>query len=340
MTTLTSRTDLPILTLFNLDPAWEREATEAVVAQTDQLVTELRNMGHAVSDLAISDPNLRTRLQAFDPSSTLVFNWCEELPGIPHSDSLVAQVLEELGFAYTGADPAVLSLSWHKPLVKAMLEAHAVPTPRWMLSSEPEINGWDCYPAIVKPAYEHCSYGVTVEAVVMNDKELRERVALVLDTYGGQALVEDFVDGREFHVSLWGNGETSLLPVAEMDFAAFGDVRDRLCTYDSKFTPGSTHYDAIQLKLPAPLDEAQVQELTRVSHAAYEAIGCRDYGRLDIRLRDETFYVLDVNPNADLSADSSMACAAELEGYSHGHMISRLVNLAATRHPAFAADTA
>jgi len=340
MATLTNRTDLPILTLFNLDPAWEREAAEAVVAQTDQLVQELRSLGHEVSDLAISDPNLHARLQAFDPNSTLVFNWCEELPGIPHSDSLVAHVLEELGFAYTGADPAVLSLAWHKPLVKAILEAHDVPTPRWMLCSAPEIDGWDCYPAIVKPAYEHCSYGVTVKAVVMNEKELRERVALVLDTYGGQALVEDFVDGREFHVSLWGNGNTSLLPVAEMDFSAFGDVRDRLCTYDSKFTPGSTHYDAIQLKLPAPLNEAQIQDLSRVSHAAYQAIGCRDYGRLDIRLRDETFYVLDVNPNADLSADSSMACAAELEGYTHGHMISRLVNLAATRHPAFAPDLA
>ncbi|MCJ7511963.1 MAG: hypothetical protein MUO23_03205 [Anaerolineales bacterium] len=335
MANATTRTDLPILTLYNLDPAWEPEASEAVVAQTDQLVSELRSMGHQVSELAVSDPDLHPRLQAFDPNSTLVFNWCEELPGIPRSDSLVAQVLEEMGFAYTGADPAVLSLSWHKPLVKAILEAHGVPTPRWMLCSSPEPGGWDCYPAIVKPAYEHSSVGVTVEAIVLNEQALRERVALVLDTYGGQALVEDFVDGREFHVSLWGNGETNLLPVAEMDFAAFDDVRDRLCTYDSKFTPGSSHYDAIQLRLPAPLSEAQLRELTRVSHAAYEAIGCRDYGRLDIRLRDETFYVLDVNPNADLSADSSMACAAELEGYTHGSMISRLVNLAATRHPVF-----
>lgn len=339
MTTLTNRTDLPILTLFNLDPDWDREATEAVVAQTGQLVSELRSLGHEVSDLAISDPDVHTQLEAFDPKSTLVFNWCEELPGIPHSDSLVARALEEIGFAYTGADPAVLSLSWHKPLVKAILEAHGVPTPRWMLCSAPVIDGWDCYPAIVKPAYEHCSFGVDVDAVVLNDKELRERVALVLDTYGGQAMVEDFVDGREFHVSLWGNGETTLLPVAEMDFSAFVNVRDRLCTYDSKFAPGTTHYDGIQLKLPAPLSEPQLEELARVSHAAYDAIGCRDYGRLDIRLRDETFYVLDVNPNADLSADSSMACAAELEGYSHGHMISRLVNLAATRHPVFASES-
>jgi D-alanine-D-alanine ligase len=330
-----NRTDLPILTLFNLDPAWEPEASEAVVAQTAQLVTELRTLGHEVNDLAVSDPDLRTRLTAFDPTNTVVFNWCEELPGIPHSDSLVASVLEELGFAYTGADPAVLSLSWHKPLVKAVLEASGVPTPRWMLCSSPEVEAWDCYPAIVKPAYEHCSAGVDVEAVVMNDKELRDRIALVLETYGGQAMVEDFVDGREFHVSLWGNGETTLLPVAEMDFSAFDDLRDRLCTYDSKFTPGSTHYDGIQLKLPALLSEPELQELARVSHSAYQAIGCRDYGRLDIRLRDETFYVLDVNPNADLSADSSMACAAELEGYSHGHMISRLVNLAATRHAVF-----
>ncbi len=335
MTHANDRTDLPILTLYNLDPAWEPEASQAVVAQTDQLITELRSMGHTVADLAVSDRDLAARLQDFNPNTTLVFNWCEELPGIPRSDSLVAHVLEEMGFAYTGADSAVLSLSWHKPLVKALLEAHGIPTPRWLLCSSPDIDDWDCFPAIVKPAYEHSSVGVTVEAVVMNPQELRDRIALVLKKFGGQALVEDFVDGREFHVALWGNGETKLLPVAEMDFAAFDDVRDRLCTYDSKFTPGSVHYDGIQLKLPAPLTESQLQDLTRVSHAAYDAIGCRDYGRLDIRLRDDTFYVLDVNPNADLSADSSMACAAELEGYSHGSMISRLVNLAASRHPVF-----
>jgi D-alanine-D-alanine ligase len=72
-----------------------------------------------------------------------------------------------------------------------------------------------------------------------------------------------------------------------------------------------------------------------VSMAAYAALGCRDYARIDLRAQDSVFYVLDVNPNADISADASLACAAEVAGYSYGEMASRLVRLAASRHPAW-----
>jgi len=119
-----------------------------------------------------------------------------------------------------------------------------------------------------------------------------------------------------------------------MDFSAFQDVQDRLCTFDSKFKPGSRHYDQIRLNLPALLSDEEVETLERVAQAAYRVMGCRDYARLDIRLRDGVFYVLDVNPNPDISSDTSMACAAESAGYSYGAMLSKMVNLAAHRHPA------
>jgi D-alanine-D-alanine ligase len=120
-----------------------------------------------------------------------------------------------------------------------------------------------------------------------------------------------------------------------MDFRAFPDVHDRLCTYDSKFTPGSRPYEQIGLLLPAPLQEAELAALQTVALAAYQALGCRDYGRLDIRLRGGVFYVLDINPNCDISPDASMALAAAVRGYSYGAMLSRIVNLAARRHPVF-----
>jgi D-alanine-D-alanine ligase len=157
----------------------------------------------------------------------------------------------------------------------------------------------------------------------------------VLDVFQQPALVEDFIDGREFHVTVWGNGEVEVLPPAEMDFSAFGDVHDRLCTFDSKFCPGSLHYERIQLRLPAPLSEDERRRLERVARAAYRTLGCRDYGRLDIRLRDGIFYVLDVNPNPDISAETSTVYAAAEAGYSYGAMASYLINLAAMRHPVF-----
>jgi len=124
-----------------------------------------------------------------------------------------------------------------------------------------------------------------------------------------------------------------VLPAAEMDFSFFGDAKDRLCTYDSKFIPGSGHYEKIETLLPAPLANDETEALERVCKNAYVALGCRDYARMDVRLRDNIFYVLDVNPNADISIDASMACAAEVAGISYGQMGSLIVRMAAKRHP-------
>jgi D-alanine-D-alanine ligase len=112
-------------------------------------------------------------------------------------------------------------------------------------------------------------------------------------------------------------------------------VRDRLCTYESKYHPGSRHYEEIQLLLPAPLTEAEYDLLYRTAQSAYRAYRCRDFARLDIRLRDGVFYVLDINPNPDISSDNSMTFAAEAAGYSFGAMGSHLIRLAAARHPVF-----
>jgi D-alanine-D-alanine ligase len=120
-----------------------------------------------------------------------------------------------------------------------------------------------------------------------------------------------------------------------MDFSFFGNVQDRLCTYESKFIPGAEHYEKIETLLPAPLTINENEALELVCKKTYVALGCRDYARMDVRLRDNVFYVLDVNPNADISIDASMACAAEVAGISYGQMGSRIVQMAAQRHPVF-----
>ena len=328
-------TDLPVLLLHNLDPAWPAGDRDIAIQEADKLASALHELGHPVTTVAVCDADLAACLKSYDPAAWIVFNWCEELPGIPHSDALVAEILEASGFTYTGPTPEVLRLSWDKGEMKQLLEAQGLPTPRWRIYTTADPGDWSCFPAMVKPAQEHCSLGVTTDAVVRNVDDLRARIAYILHEFKQPALVEDFIDGREFHVSLWGNGEVQMLPVAEMDFSRFDDVRDRLCTYESKFNPGSRHYEEIQLRLPAPLTEAEEDLLYRTARAAYEADRCRDLARLDIRLRDGVFYILDINPNPDISSDASMACAAEIAGFSFGAMGSRLIHLAAVRHPVF-----
>jgi D-alanine-D-alanine ligase len=328
-------TDLPILLLHNLDPAWPSGDRDIAGQEAEKLASALRDLGHPVTSITVCDADLTARLKDHDPGEWIVFNWCEELPGIPHSDALVAETLETCGFTYTGATPEVLRLSWDKAGMKQLLKEQDLPTPRWRICTTDDPEDWCWFPAMVKPAREHCSLGVTTDAVVRNTGELRARIAHVLHEFRQPALVEDFIDGREFHVSLWGNGELQMLPVAEMDFSRFDDVRDRLCTYESKHHPGSRHYDGIQTLLPAPLTEAEQDLLYRTAQSAYRAYRCRDFARLDIRLRDSVFYILDINPNPDISSDASMACAAEAAGYSFGAMGSHLISLAAARHPVF-----
>ncbi len=324
---------VPVLVLHNLDPSWSSEETKAVLDQISLLKEALSQQGHPVGELRLTDSMLAMRLALWDPGKVVVLNWCEGIPGLERSEPLVAVALEALGFTYTGSPAQVLALSWDKRSVKNILNGAGIPTPRWQSYSDPKCDDWKSFPAIVKPALEHCSLGLTPSSVVMNTRELTQQVEKVLQDMKQPVIVEDFIDGPEFHVNIWGNRDLQILPPAEMDFSCFKDPRDRLCTFDSKFTPGSPHYEGIKVKVPSSLAPAQLKRLERISLETYKALGCRDYARLDLRLRANRFYVLDVNPNPDISSDTSLALCAEHAGYCYGAMLSHLVKLAAVRHP-------
>jgi D-alanine-D-alanine ligase len=329
------RTDIPILLLHNVDPAWEPAETAVALDAVEKLKTGLCSEGHPVIVVPVADDRLIQILEPYRPDEYIVFNWCEELPGKLHSDSLVAEILEALNFAYTGACPQVLAFSWDKAATKELLNSCGIPTPTGKVIDTKVIGSWNRFPAIVKPAWEHCSLGISTDAVVINRQELEARVAFVQENLNQSALVEAFIDGREFHVTLWGNGNIHVLPAAEMDFSAFDSVKDRLCTFDAKFTPGSIHYEKIEMRIPASLNQTQLSCLNRTAINAYRAAGCRDYARIDLRMENDLYYVLDVNPNADFSPDTSLVYAAEAAGLSYGVIASYLVNLAAQRHPLF-----
>lgn len=326
---------VPVLVLHNLDPSWSPKELQEAMDQVGQLMEALRAEGHSVGELRVTDSMLAMRLAEYDPGKLVVLNWCEAIPGLEKSEPLVPVALEALGFTYTGSPGGVLSLSWDKRSVKSILRKARIPTPRWKAYSTPQCDDWKTFPAIVKPALEHCSLGLSPSSVVMDVKELAEQVEKVLEEMKQPAMVEDFIDGPEFHVNLWGNGMVQMLPPAEMDFSSFQDPRDRLCTFDSKFTPGSRHYEGIRVRVPSILNPSQIRKLERIALGTYRAVGCRDYARLDLRLRENRFYVLDVNPNPDISSDTSLALCAEYAGYSYGFMLSYLVRLASERHPVF-----
>lgn len=320
-----------VLLLHNVDPSWPEPDILDAINRASTILDSLSENVPKVGELRVEDQLLAMRLSAFDPDEWIVLNWCEAIPGLERSEHLVPIVLEALGFQYTGSPGDVLALSWEKKAVKWLLETNGIPTPLWKIFEFPDHHDWDIFPAIVKPTREHCSLGLTPQSVVMDNFELRRQVEKVIHELNQPALVEDFIDGPELHVTVWGNWKVEMLPPAEMDFSRFDDPRERLCTFDSKFEPNSRHYKEIEVRIPATLSQQETWELWKVVEKAYLAVGCRDYARLDVRMRDGVFYVLDVNPNPDLGADTTMALCAQEAGYSYGAMLKKLLELALER---------
>jgi D-alanine-D-alanine ligase len=328
--------ELPVLLIHDIDPAWSQRDIQECQSAANKLMSALIEVGHHVQEVCVQSAELETLLEAYSPDEYIILNWCEEFPGVPHSEYQVAQTLERMGFTFTGTGSEVLALSQDKPRVKHLLGEQKITMPVWKVYTTTDEINWMHFPAIVKLAFEHCSYGITRESVVQSRPELVERIQYVINEMHQPALVEEFIDGREFHVGAFGNGHVTVLPPAEIDYSPFEDIHDRLCTYESNFDPTSLAYQLTLPKLPVVLPETLLSKLEEIVIIAYKAIDCRDYARMDIRLKGETFYLLDVNPNPDISADTSLVLGAELMGLSYGKLGSLFVNLAAQRHPNYA----
>jgi D-alanine-D-alanine ligase len=322
--------------LYNLDPAWPEIDAKIVVRETKRLAFAMSRQGHPVTLAPVLDFDIEKPLEQFDPEECILFNWCESIPGIPHSEALAAEALEELEFTCTGSTADVISLSENKRRVKRLLDKAGIPSPKWRIFESVEsAKTWDCFPAIVKAANEHCSAGMTSDSVVLSTEDLRKQVAHVLKKHHQPALVEDFIDGREFHVTLWGNRQVEMLPLTEVDFSTCSNMRDRLYMYETKFNSSAACQKKLRTTISPSLSDDCVKLLERTARDAYRLLGCRDYARIDIRQRYGLFYVLDVNPNADITSEDSVALSAKKAGYCYGAMGSHLVNLAAQRHPVF-----
>jgi D-alanine-D-alanine ligase len=332
--------EIPVLLLYNLDPKWSAREQAEVLNVTSQVGKALSIAGYLTTLVPVNNSDLDSVLSEYNPLEYIVFNWCESLPGIHHSESLVVEYLEQHGFTFTGASSATLALTTDKNRVKQLLDEAGILTPRWETYDKSSPVNWKHFPAIVKSSNEHCSEGINYNAVVTTETSLKNRIRYMIKRFQHPALVEEFIAGRELHVSLWGNGDIEMLPPAEMEFSSIKNEYNRLCTYESKFVPESEQYKNIKTLLPAPLSESELANVEQVCKAAYILTGCYDYARIDIRMKDGLFYITDINPNADLSPDTSIIAAAEFAGYTYTDFLGRLVLLAAARHPAWGSEFA
>jgi D-alanine-D-alanine ligase len=323
------KTDIPVVMFFNLDLIeWTEKDQKDVLDLVQALKFAMENIGHKVIPIQLSDSNIAGALVKYSPDEFIVFNWCEGIPGIPHSFAKAAQILSDLGYAFTGSSPKVLDLTDDKRKVKKLLDQNKIVTPFWREYETDEIYDWTRFPAIVKPPFEHCSIGISPDSVVTNQESLRKQAAYIIREFNQPVIIEDFIDGREFQVGVWGNEEVEVLPAVEADFSKLDDPRDHLCTVDSKDDPLSYRYQKWNMIVPAQLSNKENIQLIQLCKNTYSAIGVRDYARMDVRFKDDIFYILDVNTNPYIGPECGLIKAAELSGYSYGNFGSQLVNFA------------
>jgi D-alanine-D-alanine ligase len=312
------------------DPAWASRADVACVATG--VATALASDGyepHLVGvdgDLAA----LRTRLLELDPECA--FNLCESIVGDARLESAVPLVLELLAVPFTGSPPEVLAFALRKDRVKQRLQAAGIPTPAGRVLARADDPCDLPYPLIVKPVREDGSAGISHGSVVHGPGELARAVGSVVTRFRQPALVEEFIDGREFNVAMLGHPTPRVLPLSEIDFAGLPEGAPRIVSYDAKWSSGSVDDLGTVPVLHPLLPTALAARVRRVAADAFRAVGVRDYGRVDVRLASTGVpYVVDVNPNCDLSTSAGMARAAAAVGIDYDALVGLLVRYALRR---------
>jgi D-alanine-D-alanine ligase len=318
-----------ILVIYNLVEEVVRGEARDLVADQEIVKTAHDIADALAAHIAPVREHVSEALAAYDPRDLLVFNLCENLGGRSQDEAKVPIMLEQLGFHYTGSPAATLALCLNKARTKARLAKHGIPTPPYQVftvSTAPIKPG--LLPAIVKPLAEDASHGIGRHSVARTAAQLREQAAHILLAYRQPALVEAFIDGREFNVSVWGNGAPQVLPLAEIDFSRWRDPYQRVVHYDAKWSESAEEYTTMPVLCPAPVEDELRGQIEDVALRAYRVTGCRDYARVDIRLRDGVPHVLEVNPNPCLAADAGFYNAARAAGYDYAAMAKRIVTLA------------
>jgi D-alanine-D-alanine ligase len=309
----------------------------ADLAKNEECVTEfnvyssLQNVGHHVRLLGISDQLTELRETIRDWRPHVVFNLMEQFNGMVLYDYHVVAFLELMRQRYTGCNPRGLMLSRDKVLTKQLLAWHRVATPAFQYFPfgkrfhEPRRV---VFPLFVKSATEDASLGIAQASIVDDMQSLRERVEFIHEQVQSDAIVEEYIEGREFYVGVLGNGRLTTFPAWEMNFGTLPKVQAGIATRKVKWDRKYQEKHGITTG-PAPdLSPAQTEQLSRIAKRIYRALHMNGFARMDFRMRaDGSVFLLEANANPNLTRDEDLAESALTVGVGYDDLLMRIVNL-------------
>ncbi len=264
----------------------------------------------------------------------VVINLCEGAFGNSHHELNVPSMLELLHIPYTGSPPLSLGMCQNKGLTKKILEANGLPTPKyWVLENSVDWQGDLEFPLFVKPLKEDASLGISNKSYVRNEAELKAQVEYITNRYKQPALVEEYIAGRELNVAILGYDDPKALPISEITFG-FRD-EPKIVSFSAKWFKESDEYEKTKPVCPAVLEPSVKDNVERIALKAFKLLYCRDYARIDIRLRNGSPWILEVNPNPDISLEAGFSRSLRTAGISYEQFVEKIIQFAlqrASRH--------
>lgn len=303
----------------------------AVLDEVNAMAHALHNLGYRIEKLPCTTlPQILQTVQHFQPD--VIINLCE---GFQHRSELEAHLTslwELLAIPYTGNTPQTLGLAQNKVLTKKLLQAAGLPTPNYrVFETVPAACDLE-FPLIAKPSREDGSVGITQQSVSHDLAQLQEVVGNLLAKYRQPILVEKYIAGREFNISLLGNEPPRVLPPSELSFAAVAEQYHAIASYEAKWLNEHPLYQMTPPICPAQIDESLRARLSQLAEQVYCLLMGRDYGRVDIRMdNDSNLYVLEYNPNPDISPDAGYVRALRAAGLTYEDFADFLIKAALKR---------
>ncbi len=316
--------------------AMQDTSTISLVEQVETISEVLIEYGYSVSTVITSSDikQMTDKLQSEKPD--LVFNFCESIEGNSFQEMNVAGLYELLNIRYTGSNPLTLGSCLDKVRTKQILSFHKIGiTPfRVFVSPDEVVRKKLRFPVIAKPIHEDASIGISNSSILHDRDTLQRHLAELLKKFSQPILVEEYIEGREFNVAIVGTEELLALPVSEIDFSTMPDGYNHIVSYEAKWIPESIEYKNTVPVCPARISQRLQKKLQSTAMRAYEVMGCRDYGRVDMRVdKNGNVFVLEVNANPDLSpSGSGFARSANAFGWTYGQLINNIVESAFKRH--------
>ncbi|MBU1999351.1 MAG: ATP-grasp domain-containing protein, partial [Candidatus Omnitrophica bacterium] len=259
----------------------------------------------------------------------IVFNMSEGISG-RNRESQVPLLLEMKGIPFVGADSLSLGMSLDKVIAKKIFIAEGIPTPGFfeVKPQDPAFNlDYLNFPLIVKPRFEGSSKGLSESSRVENTDELKKQIDYVISAYKQPALIEEFIRGEEFTIAVIGNDPPEAMPVVQIK------IEGRLHLDDRFYTFGHIKDDKLEYVCPTHIKKELKDRLCELAIKTYNAIECRDFGRIDFRVDNKgKIYVLEINPLPSLSTEDVFMLVAKAQGSTYEEIIGRILRCALKRY--------